>query len=81
MPMAAVVVVLQLPFLYFSGLVQHPAFLIIPTSAPTMLIQGAFIQLTAWEWLYGIGYTIVWIAGLTAWAYHAFRTHIIVKVG
>ena len=80
MPMTGVAVVLQLPFLYFLGWVKHPALLIIPTSAPTVLMQGAYIQLAAWEWFYAIGYTTVLIIGLTVWAYRAFNTHIITKV-
>ena len=80
-PMSAVVVVLQLPFLYFLGWVKHPILLIIPTSAPTMLMQGAYVQLAAWEWLYAIGYTAALVIGLTIWAQRAFHTHIIMKVG
>ena len=79
MPMAAMATVLQLPFLYFLGIVEHPAFLIIPTSAPTVLMQGAYIQLAAWEWLYAIGYTALLIIALAIWASRAFHTHIIVN--
>lgn len=80
-PMSGIAVVLQLPFLYFLGWVKHPIFLLIPTSAPTVMMQGAYLQLTAWEWIYGIGYTAALIIGLTLWAYRAFNTHIIMKVG
>jgi len=80
-PMAALFSVLQLPFLHFWGVIEHPAFLIIPTSAPTMLMQGAYIPLAAWEWLYAMGYTAAMIMGLTIWAYRAFNTHIIMKPG
>lgn len=80
-PMSGVAVVLQLPFLYFLGWVEHPALLIIPTSAPTMLMQGAYIQLASGKWLYAVGYTAVLVIGLTIWAYRAFKTHIIMKVG
>ena len=81
MPMAGIAVILQLPFLYFLGVVEQPLLLIIPTSAPTVLMQGAYIQLEAWQWLYAIGYTALLIVGLTIWAYRAFHTHIIMKVG
>lgn len=80
-PMAAIAVVLQLPFLYFLGWVPHPLMLIIPTSAPTMLMRGAYVPLVTWEWVYAIGYTALLIAGLSWWAYRAFQTHIIMKVG
>ena len=80
-PMAALFSVLQLPFLHFWGVIEHPAFLIIPTSAPTMLMQGAYLPLATWEWLYAMGYTAAMIMGLTIWAYRAFNTHIIMKLG
>lgn len=80
-PMAAVAAVLQLPFLYFGNLVKHWIFLIVPTSAPSMLIKGAYIQLAIWEWVYGICYTGILIISLTMWAYRAFQKHIILKVG
>lgn len=79
-PMAFVVSVLQLPFLHFWGIVEHPVFLLLPTSAPTMIIRGAFLQLVPWEWFYAIGYTTALIVGLTIWAYRAFYAHIIEKV-
>jgi fluoroquinolone transport system permease protein len=80
-PVSAVAVILQLPFLYFIGWVQSPLLLIIPTSAPTVLMQGAFGPLQTWEWLYACGYSAALIVGLTFWAYRAFHKHIIIKVG
>lgn len=80
-PMSAVAVVLQLAFLYFLGLWDSPLLLLIPTSAPTMIMRGAYVELTAMEWLYGIGYTSALLVGLSIWAYRAFQTHIVMKVG
>lgn len=80
-PMAGLAVVLELPFLYFLGWVKHPLLLAIPTSAPAMLMQGAYVQLAAWEWLYAIGYTAVLVVALAVWAQRAFRTHVVMKVG
>jgi fluoroquinolone transport system permease protein len=79
--MSAVAVVLQLPFLYFIGWVDSPLLLIIPTSAPTVLMQGAYGPLESWEWIYTTVYTAALIIGLTVWAYRAFDRHIIVKAG
>lgn len=81
LPMAAVAVILQLPFLYFLGWVGHWLFLLIPTSAPTMLMAGAYRPLATWEWVYGVVYTAVLLIGLSFWAYRAFQAHIIEKVG
>lgn len=80
-PMSSVAVILQMPFLYFLGWVKHWVFLLIPTSAPTMIMQGAYTELAPWEWVYGIGYTAVLLIGLTVWAYRTFEKHVILKVG
>jgi fluoroquinolone transport system permease protein len=80
-PMSVVAVVLQLPFVYFLGWIEHPVLLLIPTSAPTVLMQGAYRPLAGWEWAYGAGFTAVLLVGLTVWAHRAFTTHIIMKAG
>lgn len=80
-PMAVIAVALQLPFLHFLGLVEHPIFLLAPVSAPTVLMQGAYHPLTTGEWIYAVGYTAILLVGLAWWAYRAFNKHIIAKVG
>lgn len=80
-PMSGVAVILQLPFVYFLGWIKHPILLLIPTSAPTVLMQGAYTELANWEWAYGIGFTAVLLVSLTIWAHRAFRMHIIMKGG
>ena len=81
LPMAFVAVVLQLPFLHFLGLVVHPVFLFIPTSAPTMLMQGAYVSLAPWQWVYASLYSVVLIVLLAMWAYRAFDKHVVAKAG
>jgi fluoroquinolone transport system permease protein len=80
-PMGAIATVLQLPFLHFMDIVVSPLWLIFPSSATTMLVRGAYVPLSTGEWVYVIGYTAVQIIVLTGWAYRAFQTHIIMKVG
>ncbi|AVX03262.1 hypothetical protein MXMO3_00730 [Maritalea myrionectae] len=80
-PMAVVAVTLQMPFLYFFGLVEHWSLLIIPTSAPTMVIMGAYRDLVMWEQLYALGYTGALLIGLSIWAKAAFHKHIISRMG
>lgn len=80
-PMSAVGALLQIPFIYTLGWVDQPIFLAIPTTAPTLLMKGAFLPLAPWEWAYAIGYTIFALAVLTVWAYRAFQAHIVMKVG
>lgn len=80
-PMSAIAVILQMAFLYFIGFVESPIFLLLPTSAPTMIMRGAYIDLSAGEWIYAIGYTAVFLIGLSVWAYRAFENHIVQQVG
>lgn len=80
-PMAAISVAMQLPFLYFWGLWKHPALLILPTAAPTMLMDAAFRPLALWEQVYAISYSMVTILALSLWAHAAFHKHIIQKMG
>ncbi|MBE0467288.1 MAG: hypothetical protein IBX71_08735 [Candidatus Desulforudis sp.] len=80
-PVIAVALPLQLPVLYFLGWLTHPVFLVVPTSAPALLMVGAFRSLAPWEWLYAGGYTVALTIGLSYWAYGAFRTHVPMKAG
>ncbi len=80
-PVGLFVGILQLPALYFLDWVQHPLFLLIPTSAPAMLMRGAYTDLSFFMWIYGIGYTVATIVGLWLLAKRAFVKHITVKVG
>lgn len=80
-PLFVVAIVTQLPFFYFSGLMDTPLWLIIPTGAPAMLLWGAWNPLEAWQWAYGIVYSLVIIGGLYRWSLMAFHQHIIMKQG
>jgi len=80
-PMTVISIVMQLPFLYFWGLAKHPLLLLVPTAAPTMLMDGAFRQLTDWEQLYATGYSALTIIALAIWAHAAFNKHVIQRMG
>ncbi len=80
-PMAALTVPLQLPFLHFLGVIEHPLFLLIPTSAQMMMMRASFSGLSSLEWVYCIGYSVVTIFVLTTWARRAFHTHIVMRAG
>lgn len=80
-PLITVGMVFQLPFLHFLGLLEHPLFLVVPTSAPAVLMQGAFRAATAWEWVYGVGYTAAWTVGLACWAYASFKSYVVMRMG
>lgn len=80
MPMGAGVVVLQLPILHFLGVAPHPAWLLVPTSAPVVLIRGAFTALTPGEWIYATLYIIGLCVGLAWWARRAYDRHIVQRM-
>jgi len=79
LPMGAIATFLQLPALYFVGALPHPALLAIPTAAPTMLLRGAFTELSAGEWLYALVYTGICLVALALWAGRAFEAQVVRK--
>ena len=79
MPTVAVMIVLQVPIVYFLGVLRSKALLLIPSAAPVMLVQGVFHGLENWEWLYGIFYTAILIGITGRWAYSAFNMHVLEK--
>lgn len=79
MPIVIVMIFLQVPIVYFSGIMEIKLLLIIPTAAPIMLVSGAFNPLGMWEWLYGVIYTILIIVVTGRWAFSAFNKHILEK--
>lgn len=78
-PALFVSLVLQLPLLHFLNLIESPLWLLIPTSAPTMLMQGAWRDLSSGEWLYAVGYSLATIALLAGWSYRAFYRQIVLR--
>lgn len=80
-PLAVVGIVMQLPILYFLGIGGGPLWLLIPSSAPAMLIWGAWNPLAPWELLYGLGYSALLGAGLYLWARRSFVRHAIQRIG
>jgi len=79
-PLAAVAVIAEIPMIYFLGVLEHPALLIIPTSAPTVIIKGAFVELDSFLWTYAVLYTVTLIAGLGFWAYRSFKKHVVMNI-
>ena len=77
MPMAGLMLILSLPILYFIGISDHWLWLIFPISPPTMLMLGAFDGLENWQYIYGIGYSLLLLIGLSIWAQKAFAKHIV----
>jgi len=55
--------VLQLPLFPFFGLWPSPLWHLVPTYAPLVLLEAAVRPIAAWEWVYGVGYCALTIAG------------------
>lgn len=80
-PVVMLMILLQVPIIHFWHIFEHPIFLIIPTSAPIMFIQGAFTPLASWEWIYATVYMGCLLIVLTKWAFKSYNKHIIMKMG
>lgn len=79
MPAAAIILVLEMAFLYFLDIFPNPVMLVMPSTAPTMLMWGAWHPLETWEWVYGLGYSILWIGISAYWAMRAYNRYIVLK--
>jgi fluoroquinolone transport system permease protein len=80
-PATAVLLVTQLPLVFLSGISDSWLWYLIPTTAPALLIQAAFVpeMVSTGQIIYGFAYSLVWIVGLFLWARRAFTTNIVLK--
>jgi len=76
-PVTIISIVLQLPILYFLGLVDSPLLLAVPSAAPVMIVQGAFVPIGAEMWAYALACSAVQLAALTLWARASYLEHIV----
>jgi fluoroquinolone transport system permease protein len=83
LPSTLVLTVANALLVGYSGLYPHPAFSLIPTEGPLLLLGAAFDQvaLTGWQWVYGIGYPALWIAGLCLLAKRVFHRYVATSEG
>jgi fluoroquinolone transport system permease protein len=75
--------VASIPLLDYSGLVTHPAFRLVPTEGPLLLIGAAFgqVELDGWTLAYALAYPVVWTAGLCLLARRVFDRHVVAPEG
>lgn len=76
-PAVMIMVFFQIPAIYYAGILSTKAILLIPSAAPVMLIYGSFNQLEVWQLIYGIGYSVIILAGFAFWAYRAYVKHVV----
>lgn len=83
MPSTLVLVVANAPVVGYSGLYPHPAFSLVPTEGPLLLLGAAFDQVTlsAGQWVYAIGYPALWVAGLCLLAKRVFQRYVVTSEG
>ena len=80
-PMAVVATIAQLPIFYFLEMISNPVLLIIPSSAPAMLIRGGYTDLSGMQWGYAICYSLFVVGVMVGWAHRAFLLHVVRKAG
>ncbi|HZE38178.1 MAG TPA: fluoroquinolone transporter permease [Stackebrandtia sp.] len=78
-PSTAVIALLNVPLLHYSGLWHHPAMYAIPTLGTTQLLGVAFGQLSLepWQYAYAVAYQLAWIAGLYLLARKTFDRYVV----
>ncbi|MCO1661181.1 ABC transporter permease [Pseudonocardia humida] len=83
LPATMLLAVASAPLLDYSGLVPHPAFRLVPTEGPLLLLGAAFgqVDLDGWTLTYALAYPVVWIAGLCLLARRVFDRHVVASEG
>jgi fluoroquinolone transport system permease protein len=80
-PSMAYTLLLSLPLLSYFGLGQNTWFYLHPLQAPLVLVRAAFQPVAAWQLLYGLGYSAVWIGLLYHASQRTFLRFIVAKEG
>lgn len=82
-PSTAVIAVLNLPLIHYSGLWESPIFYLIPTQGSLLLFGAAFgqVSLEAWQLLYAVLYQVLWVAVLGILARRAFYRYVVAGEG
>ena len=73
--------VFALPFLHYAGVLPSPLMYLHPLQAPLVILKGMVAPLTAWEWSYGILYSLLWIALTFAWSRRTFQRFVVARSG
>ncbi len=83
LPSTLVLAVANAPLVGYSGLYPHPAFALVPTDGPLLLLGAAFdqIDLSTGQWVSAVGYPALWIAGLCLLARRVFHRYVVTSEG
>jgi fluoroquinolone transport system permease protein len=80
-PSFLITLLLSIPQLGYFQLLQSPFFYLHPLQAPLILLEAAFRSVSAWQLVYGITYSLLWIGISFTAAQRAFYRFVILKQG
>lgn len=72
-----VMMVLQLPLFHFLGTWTGDFWYVIPTRAPLLIVESAFRPLDTAQWVYGVGYSALWLGIAAVLARRQFVRHLV----
>lgn len=76
LPSLGFALLLSLPLVDYLGVWHTPLMYLHPFQAPLVLLRGLFVPLAGWEWLYGVGYSALWIGLLFRWSRSRFDRYV-----
>lgn len=71
----------SLPILDYAGLWSTPWMYLHPFQAPLVLLTGTVGPLAAWQWLYGLGYSALWIGVTFFWSRRLYDRFVVARAG
>ncbi|HEX6386017.1 MAG TPA: ABC transporter permease [Anaerolineae bacterium] len=81
LPSVLYTALLSLPLLPYVGVGQSWLFYLHPLQGMLLLLQAAFRPLATWQLLYGLGYSLLWLALIYHLSQHTFHRFVITKEG
>jgi len=81
MPSVLYLLILMPPLLDYFGVLKGAWVYLHPVHGPLVLLQAAFRPVAAWQWVYGLLYSGLWIGLLWRWARRDFYRYIIEGAG
>lgn len=81
LPSMLYVTLFSLPILDYAGLWETKFMYLHPLQAPLVILSGTVAPLAAWQWLYGIGYSALWIGLTYAWGRRTFQRFVVARAG
>ena len=71
----------SLPILDYAGLWSTRWMYLHPFQAPLVLLTGTVGPLAPWQWLYGLGYSALWIGVALYWSRRLYDRFVVARAG